>query len=82
MPQQAQVSDAVRAGGHSRHQARDLQIRVDAARAARPDMRRDQVTQAGALRQGHHRHQAGMRHQIRVIEPRVRLRQAMQQSHL
>ena len=46
----------------------DLQVRVDPALAARPDMLRDQLRQPGALRQGHHRYQAAMRHEIRVIE--------------
>ena len=46
------------------------------------DVLGDQVGQAGALRQCHDRHQAGVRHEIRVIERCVRLRQAMQQSHL
>jgi hypothetical protein len=34
------------------------------------------------LRQRHHRDQPGVRHEIRVIKRCVRLRQAMQQSHL
>ena len=82
VPEHPRVIDAVRPGGHPRHQARDLQVRVDAALAARPDVLRDQVRQAGALRQCHHRDQAGVRHEIRVVERCVGLRQAMQQSHL
>jgi hypothetical protein len=38
MAQQIHVIDTVRARGHARDQARDLQLRVDPARAARPDM--------------------------------------------
>ena len=45
-------------------------------RAPRP------ARQPGALRQGHHRDQPGVRHEIRVIERCVRPREAMQQSHL
>ena len=82
MPQQVHVIDAVRARGHPRDQARDLQVRVDPAFTARPDMRRNQARQPGALRQGHHRDQPGPRHEIRVIKRCVRPRQAMQQSHL
>ena len=82
MPQQVHVIDAVRAGRHARDQARDLQVRVDPARAAGPDVLRDQAAQPGPLRQGHHRDQPGPRHEIRVIERCVRPGQAMQQSHL
>jgi len=65
-----------------RHQAADLHRRIDPALPARPHMLADQVAQAGALRQRHHRHQPRPRHKIRVIKRYVRLRQAMQQSHL
>ena len=82
MPQQVHVIDAVRPGRHPSDQARDLQMRVHPAFAARPDMLRDQISQPGALRQGHHRDQPGPRHEIRVIKRCVRLRQAMQQSGL
>ena len=82
VPQQVHVLDAVRPGRHARDQARDLQVRVDAALPARPDVLRDQAAQAGAPGQGHHRDQPGVRHEIRVIERRARPREAMQQSHL
>ena len=82
VPQQAHVIDRIRPGGHPGDQARHLQVRVDAALAARPDVLRDQIRQPGALRQRHHRHQPGVRHEIRVIERCARLREAMQQSHL
>ena len=82
VPQQVHVIDAVRARRHPGDQARDLQVRVDAAFPARADVLRDQVAEPGALRQGHHRDQPGVRHEIRVVERCVRLRQAMQQSHL
>jgi hypothetical protein len=62
--------------------ARHLQLRVDPARPAGPDMRRDQACQPGPLRQGHHRDQPGPRHETRVIKRCVRPGQAMQQSHL
>ena len=82
VPQHVHVIDAVRARGHPGDQARDLQVRVDAALAGRRDVLRDQLAEPGALRQGHHRDQPGVRHEIRVIERCVRLREAMQQSHL
>jgi hypothetical protein len=52
-------------------------VRVDAAFPARADELRGQLAETGALRQGHHRDQAGVRHEIRVIEECVRLREAM-----
>jgi len=82
VPQQAHVIDAVRARRHPGDQARHLQVRVDAAFPARPDEPRDQLAETGALRQGHHRDQPCMRHEIRVIERCARPREAMQQSHL
>jgi hypothetical protein len=82
VPQHVHVIDRIRARGHPSSQARDLQMRVDAALAARRDVLRDQVRQAGTLGERHHRHQAGVRHEIRVVKRCVRLRQAMQQSHL
>ena len=81
VPQQVHVIDVVRPGRHPRDQARDLQVRVHPA-FARADMLRDQAAQPGALRQGHHRDQPGVRHEIRVVERCVRPRQAMQQSQL
>jgi hypothetical protein len=82
VPQQVHVVDRIGARGHARHQARHLHRGVHAALAARADVLRDQIAQPGTLRQAHHRHQAGLRHEIRVIERCVRLREAMQQSHL
>ena len=82
MPQQVHVIDRIRPGGHPGHQAPDLQVRVNAALAARPDVLRDQIRQPGTLRERHHRHQPGVRHQIRVIKGCLRPGQAMQQSHL
>ena len=52
VPQQVHVIDAVRPGGHPGDQARHLQVRVDPAFAARPDVLRDQVRQPGALAPG------------------------------
>ena len=43
VPQHVHVIDRIRARGHPSDQARDLQMRVDAALAARPDVLRDQV---------------------------------------
>jgi hypothetical protein len=82
VPQQVHVIDAVRAADHPRDQAGNLQVGVDPARAAGPDVLRDQLGEAGPLRQRHHRDQAGPRHEIRVIKRCVRPGQAMQQSHL
>jgi hypothetical protein len=82
VPQQAHVVDRIRPGRHPGHQARHLQLRVDAALAARPDVLRDQIRQPGPLGQRHHRDQPGVRHQMRVIERRVDLRELMQQLHV
>ena len=41
-----------------------------------------QVRQAAAPGQGHHRDQAGLRHEIRVIKRCVRLQRIMRQLHL
>ena len=56
VPQQAHVIDRISPGDHPGDQARDLQVRVDPALAARPDVLCDQAAEPGALRQGHHRH--------------------------
>ena len=45
-------------------------------------MLRSQGTQARPPRQGHHRDQARVRHEVRVIKRRMDLRQLMQQSHV
>jgi hypothetical protein len=82
MPQQAHVIDAVRPGGHPGHQACGLQLGVHLARTGDPDVICGQVTQASPLGQGHHRDQAGPRHEIRLIKGRMDLRQLMQQTHL
>jgi len=78
VPQQAHIVDRVSA----RDQAADLQVRIYPARATGPDMLREQFRQAGALREGHHEHQAAVRHKIRVIEHGAGPREAMRQSHL
>jgi hypothetical protein len=80
--QQAHVIDGVGADRHARDQAADLQVRVHPAPAARPDVLREQFRQAGALGQGHHGHQAAVRHEIRVIEHGAGPRGGMRQSHL
>ena len=80
--QQAHVIDRVRAGGHARDQAADLQGRVHPAPAARPDALREQVRQPAPLRQGRHGEEPAVRHEIRVIEHRSCPRGAMRQSHL
>ncbi len=82
VPQHAHVLDRVRASCHARDQARHLQARVDAALSAGADVLRDQVRQARALGEGHHRDQASVRHEVRVVERCARPRDAMQQSHL
>jgi hypothetical protein len=58
-------------------QAQDFQLRVDTALATGPNVLRDKARQPGALGQGHHRHQVGVRHEIRVVERCVRLREGM-----
>jgi hypothetical protein len=80
--QQVHVIDAVCPGGHPGGQAGDLHRGVHAARPGDPDVLRGQVTQARPLRQGHHRDQASVRHEMRVTKRRVDLRELMQQSHL
>ena len=82
VPQQLQVIDAVRPAGHPGDQAGHLRRRVHPAPAGGPHLSAGQVAQARALGQGHHRHQAGPRHEIRVIKRCADLRQAVQQSHL
>jgi hypothetical protein len=82
VPQHAHVIDAVRAGRHARDQARHFQVRVHPAGPAGADVLRDQVRQAGALGEDHHRDQPGVRHEIRVIERGARPREGMQQLHL
>ena len=42
----------------------------------------EQFRQAGPLREGHHRHQAAVRHEVRVIERCPGPARAMRQSHL
>ena len=82
VPQHVHVIDRVRPGRHARHQARHLQVRVDPALAAGPDMLRGQIAEPGSPGERHHRDQPGVRHEIRVIERCAGLREAMQQSHL
>jgi len=41
-----------------------------------------QAVQAGPLGKSHHRDQACLRHEMRVIKRRMDLRQPVQQSHL
>jgi hypothetical protein len=50
---------------------------IHTARAARLDVPYHQLARAGLLRQRHHRHQAGPRHEIRIIERGVRPGQSM-----
>jgi hypothetical protein len=68
VPQQAYVLDAVRPGGHPGHQAPGLHVRVHPAGPGDPDVLCGQPAQARPLRQGHHRDQASLRHQMRVIK--------------
>ena len=82
VPQQVHVVDAVRPGEHPGDQAADLRRRVDPARAAGPDLLRDQLGEPGPLRQRHDRDKPGPRHEIRVVEGCARSPQSMQQSHL
>jgi hypothetical protein len=72
VPQQVHVLDAVRAADHPGDQAGNLQLGVDPARGARPDLICDQPGQAGSLGPRHDRDQPGPRHQIRGIKGCVR----------
>jgi hypothetical protein len=80
--EQVHVLNTVRPGDHPRGQARDLHRGVHAARPGHPDVLPGQLIQARLLRQGHHRDQASLRHEVRVIKRRAGLRELMQQSHL
>jgi hypothetical protein len=60
-------------------QAADLEVRVRPAVAGRADVLCGHVVQPGPGRQGHD--QAGMRHEIRVIERDTGPRDSMRQSH-
>jgi hypothetical protein len=82
VPQQAHVVDAVGARSHAGDQAADLQVGVHSALAAGPDVLREQFRQAGPLREGHHRHQAAVRHEVGVIERGAGPRGDMGQSHV
>jgi hypothetical protein len=82
VPQHVHVIDRVRARGHARGQGRHLQVRVHPALAGRADVLRDQLAEAGAPGEGHHRDQACVRHEMRVIELSAGPRQRMQQLHL
>ena len=82
VPQQVHVIDAVRPADHPRDQARNLHMSVGPARAAGPDLIRDELGEPSPLRECHDRDQARPRHEIRVIKRCVSPGQAMQQSHL
>ncbi len=68
MAQQCHVIDRVSAGDHSRDQARDIQVRVDAFGLADPHVFGDQLSEPGPLGQPQHRRQTGARLEVRVIE--------------
>lgn len=59
MPQHVQVINAVGARSHPGHDQGDLGIGIDPEPISDPDMLGDQVTQAAAPGQPHHRHQPG-----------------------
>jgi len=82
VPQQVHILDAVRPADHPGDQAGNLQLGVDPARAAGPDLLRYQLGEPDPLGQRHDRDQPGPRHEIGVIKGCVRPGQAMQQSHL
>jgi hypothetical protein len=50
--------------------------------AAGPDVLGEQFRQPGPLGEGHHGHQAAVRHEVRVIERGTDPRGGMRQSHL
>ena len=81
VPQHVHVVDAVGARCHPGDQAADLHLRVRPARIADHDVAADQRRQAGPLGQAHHRHQAGPRHQIRLVEACGDLQRIVRQSH-
>ena len=63
-------------------QAGDRHRAVHAAGLPDPEVFCGQPGQARPLGQGHHRDQARLRHEMRVIKRRVHLRELMQQLHL
>jgi hypothetical protein len=63
-----QIVDAVRAGGHARHDRRGLTRRIRPNRARQPHRLADQFVQVRVLGQTHQRDQARARHQRRIIE--------------
>lgn len=70
--QQCHIVNAVRAGGHARDQAGQLQPRVGALVGGYAQVFIAQLAQARLLGQGHQRDQTRARHEIRLIEPRRR----------
>lgn len=69
VPKQRQVGDAVGAGDHPTDEGPDLAAGVGAFVGRHAQVLIGEGQQAAGLGQCHHRHQAGGRHQIRVVEP-------------
>ncbi len=82
VPQHVHVIDAVRARRHARDQGRTFRRAFTPQSPAGRTCSATSSPRPGALREGHHRDEPGVRHQMRVIERRDGLRQGVQQSHL
>jgi hypothetical protein len=68
VPGDVQIVDAVCAGEHPRDDRGDLAGRMRTGVAGQTDPVGDRGVQAGRLRQPHHRHQTGTRHEVRIVE--------------
>jgi hypothetical protein len=68
--QQVHVVDRVRARDHPRDQGEDLRGRVRGAFPGQGETFNQQRCQAAPVRERHHRHQPGTRHEIGIVEPR------------
>jgi hypothetical protein len=66
--QHIDVADAVRAGEHARHQCGDLPARVSALMPVDAYMLGHDAMQVTRLGQLHRRHEAGVRHEVRIVE--------------
>ena len=82
VPQQVHVIDAVRARRHPGDQARDLQVRVDAAFPARADVLRDQVASPARCARAITGTSPACDTRFGSSNDALRPREAMQQSHL
>jgi hypothetical protein len=79
--QHIEVVDRVCAGGHARHDRGDLRPCVRSLRPAQGEPLVGQIRQSCPLGQPHHRHQARLRHEIRIIEDHRHRAGPVRRSH-